>query len=73
MMLLERLKRETQWHHQKTESDLNLFRNTFSLSEYRCLLERFLGYYLPWEHDVRAFDLLLLNGRSKFREFVLRP
>lgn len=64
-MLLERLRNETQPHHQLLEADLDLLNPRFTLADYQTLLLRFFGYYAPWEDRVCAFDPCLLLGRSK--------
>jgi heme oxygenase (biliverdin-IX-beta and delta-forming) len=64
-MLLARLKRETSHLHQRLEDGLDLFRSDFSLEDYRFLLGRFYGYYLPWEACASAVAPRLVSEREK--------
>jgi heme oxygenase len=64
-MLLERLKSETQDHHQRMESAIDPLRAGFSLEDYTRLLRRFLGFYRPLEVLLRAGAPDLLEGRRK--------
>ena len=64
-MLLARLKRETSHLHRRIEGGLDLFRNDFTLADYRRLLGRFYGYYLPWETRASAIAPHLLRDRAK--------
>lgn len=47
--LLQKLKEETSTQHQALEQHLDLLRPAMSLHDYRVLLERFYGFYAPWE------------------------
>jgi heme oxygenase len=64
-MLLARLRRETHYLHQRIESGLDLFRSDFTLDDYRGLLGRFYGYYLPWEARASAVAPNLVRERGK--------
>ncbi len=50
--LLLRLKDETRDVHESLERDLNLLRPDLSLERYQSIVERFYGFYLPWENAV---------------------
>lgn len=54
MSLFERLKRETRLSHDELERDLNLLSADFTLSDYRRVLEKFLGVYAPVERAVES-------------------
>jgi heme oxygenase len=51
--LLDRLKAASQRDHHLLESDLNLLRPGFDLTEYADLLERFYGFHAAWEERAR--------------------
>ncbi|HVW86266.1 MAG TPA: biliverdin-producing heme oxygenase [Bryobacteraceae bacterium] len=69
-MLLARLKEETQEHHRKIEAELSLMQPEFSLTDYRHLLRRFYGFYLPWERAVSEVSPNLLARRRKTWKLV---
>ena len=50
--LLEQLKTGTSHLHRALESELDLLRPGFRISEYMELLERFYGFYVVWEPEV---------------------
>jgi heme oxygenase len=52
-MLHEHLRAQTQPYHKNIEQKLDLMNPTLSLDRYRTLIERFFGYYGPFE-DVLA-------------------
>jgi heme oxygenase len=51
--LLLRLKDETRDVHESLERDLNLFHPDFTLERYRGIVERFYGFYQPWEDALK--------------------
>jgi heme oxygenase len=51
-MLLSRLKSETRALHDRVEGDLDLVLQRITPEGYRLLLERFHGFYAPWERAV---------------------
>ncbi len=51
--IMQTLKRETWECHQRLEGKLNLFDPTFTSADYRGLLEKFLGYYRPFENQLK--------------------
>lgn len=53
--LLQQLKQETLSQHKRLERRLQLLRPEMSLEEYRTLLERFYGFYVPWEQRAVPF------------------
>jgi heme oxygenase (biliverdin-IX-beta and delta-forming) len=67
--LFQRLKAETAAQHSSLELRLNLLRPGFTPADYVDLLERFYGYYQPWEAEVlatvRASLPALAAGRNK--------
>jgi heme oxygenase len=50
--LLLRLKDETRDVHESLERDLDLLRPDLTLERYRKIVERFYGFYQPWENAV---------------------
>lgn len=50
--LLSRLRAETREDHERLERDLNLLRADLTLASYRNLVERFYGFYAPWEYEM---------------------
>src|SRR5690242_15723454 len=48
-MLLDRIKRATQAYHEDLERNLDLTREDLGAEEYARTLERFYGFYAPWE------------------------
>jgi heme oxygenase len=64
-MLLARLKQETTQLHQRIEHGLDLFRNDFTLEDYRSLLVRFYEYYSPWEERAVVAAPGLVSARRK--------
>ena len=48
-MLLERLKQGTKHQHENLERDMGLEDHLASVASYRRLLERWYGWYAPWE------------------------
>jgi len=64
-MLLASLKEETTQLHQRIENGLDLFRNDFTLEDYRSLLVRFYGYYSPWEQRAVATAPRVVAPRIK--------
>jgi heme oxygenase len=51
--LLLRLKDETRDVHESLERDLDLLRPDLTLERYRSIVERFYGFYQPWENAVK--------------------
>jgi heme oxygenase len=51
-MLLEELKQKTRAHHESLEKDMESQRYFADLPSYRRLLERWYGWYEPWERMV---------------------
>lgn len=51
--LLLRLKDETRDVHESLERDLDLLRPDLTLERYRSVVERFYGFYLPWENAIK--------------------
>lgn len=70
-MLLATLKQETTQLHQRIENGLDLFRNDFTLEDYRSLLVRFYGYYSPWEERAAVTAPHLVAPRSKCGNLAL--
>ena len=70
IMLLAKLKHETQAHHNRIEVDLNPMRDNLDLTGYRDLLRRFLGYYAKWERAVDVSGAPLLEGRAKCSNLI---
>lgn len=52
--ILERLRSETRLEHERLENDLNLLRTDLTYSSYCQILERFYGFYFPWEQKLSA-------------------
>ena len=50
--LLLRLKNETRDAHESLEQDLDLLRPDLTLERYRSIVERFYGFYRPWESTI---------------------
>lgn len=65
LLLLLDLKKKTESQHLRIETDLDLLSPQFDLHRYQSLLQRFLGYYSPWEEAVQKSIPSLLVGRSK--------
>jgi heme oxygenase len=63
--LLLRLKSETRDVHESLERDLNLLRPDLTLERYRSIVERFYGFYQPWEHAMKP---LLAEHWPEFAE-----
>ncbi len=53
-MILQRLRDESSRNHSAIESQMPLLDPSMSLSTYRQLLARFLGYYAPLEDRLRT-------------------
>ena len=51
--LLPRLKNETREVHESLERDLDLLRPDLTLERYRVIVERFYGFYQPWEEALQ--------------------
>jgi heme oxygenase len=51
--LLLRLKDETRDVHESLERDLDLLRPDLTLERYQSVVERFYGFYHPWENAVK--------------------
>jgi len=54
--ILKRLRAETQTHHMALESQMPVMDPAFSLADYRLLLARFYGYYVPLEARLVAWS-----------------
>ncbi len=63
--LFTRLKEGTQASHQALEHRLALSNGNLDRNRYRNLLQRFYGFYLPWEGLLAAWVGELLPGREK--------
>jgi heme oxygenase len=63
--LLLRLKDETRDVHESLERDLDLLQPDLTLERYRSIVERFYGFYQPWE---RAVKPLVSEHLSDFAE-----
>ena len=61
--LLATLKQETASSHEALERALDLLRPDLTLADYTALLERFWGFYEPWERAAAPSGLL--SGREK--------
>jgi heme oxygenase len=70
-MLLASLKQETTQLHQRIENGLDLFRDDFSVEDYRSLLVRFYGYYSPWEERAADTAPNLVAPRTKRANLAL--
>lgn len=55
MSISQRLKEETKPLHDKLESELNLLRNDFTLSDYISTLKKFYGLYRPLESNLTLY------------------
>lgn len=53
-LILQRLRSETRLEHERLENGLNLLRTDLTCSAYCHLLERFYGFYFPWEQKLSA-------------------
>src|SRR4051794_29137232 len=51
-MLLERLKADTAERHDRLERELDLMRPDLTLPAWKQLVERFYGFYGPWEGEI---------------------
>ncbi len=60
--IMEILKRSTRDQHDQIERALNLEDPTFTLPSYSRLLQRFYGYYRPWEAMCRPLIDELIPG-----------
>jgi heme oxygenase (biliverdin-IX-beta and delta-forming) len=67
MTLLDRLKHETQFAHERIERSMDLERRIGSLASYRELLARFYGFHSVWEPAAESIiaDPSLFRGRRK--------
>ncbi len=76
MTILERLRKETQELHKAIESALPVMRPGFQLPEYRRLMARFYGFYLPIEKQlccVPHLEAALPDWRQRRKtEWLLR-
>src|SRR5215813_11115241 len=53
-MILTRLKQATLWRRERLEKRLDLFHSVNTLDDYRRLLGKFLGFYVPAEEALEA-------------------
>jgi len=65
--LLLRLKDETRDVHESLERDLDLLRPDLTLDRYRRIVERFYGFYQPWETAVKPIVAEYLPGFAEPR------
>jgi heme oxygenase len=65
--LLLRLKDETRDVHESLERDLDLLRPDLTLERYRRIVERFYGFYQPWENAVNPLLTLHLPSFTEPR------
>jgi heme oxygenase len=65
--LLLRLKDETRDVNESLERDLDLLRPDLTLERYRKIVERFYGFYQPWENAVTPLLLEHLPGSAEAR------
>ncbi len=73
-MILDELKRRTRAQHERIEQRVPLLREDLSRSEYRNLLSRWLGFYLPLEAalaQVRGWDGVAELDRESRRKVPL--
>ena len=66
LSIMEVLKESTRQQHSAIEHSLNLVDPSFTLESYSRLLERFYGFYVPWERACRPIADGLLAGSSRF-------
>ncbi len=64
-MILDRLKEATRDNHQRLEEGLDVSSRLFSLSDYRSLLLRWWGFYVPIERDI-SFAVAQTNSQFEF-------
>jgi heme oxygenase len=57
MNLLQELKSSTDETHRRLERELDLLSPAFSATDYRRLLERFYGFFLPLENELLCLEL----------------
>jgi heme oxygenase len=68
--LLLRLKDETRDVHESLERDLDLLHPDLTLERYRSILERFYGFYEPWEGALRPLLSRFLPNFAEERDKV---
>jgi heme oxygenase (biliverdin-IX-beta and delta-forming) len=61
-MILQRLKRETQGHHEHIARHADLLHDVIDLSDYCALLQRFWGFYAPVEAQIATSPVWELVG-----------
>ena len=68
--LLLRLKDETRAVHESLERDLDLLRPDLTLERYQGIVERFYGFYQPWENAIQPLLTEHLPGFGETRTKV---
>jgi heme oxygenase len=68
--LLLRLKDETRDVHESLERDLDLLRPDLTLERYQGIVERFYGFYQPWENAIQPLLTEHLPGFGETRTKV---
>lgn len=68
MTLLQSLKEQTRPNHDKLEGGLDLLDESMTKSGYTKVLEKFYGFYVPFENEIKKLGLELnLSERSKVK------